>query len=297
MEYICVKGIISNYVEDNHWFGLNYNMNIYKGCCHGCIYCDSRSECYGIKDFDVVRAKKDSTNIIRRELKKKRKKGVIGTGSMSDPYNNFEEELQLTREALRAVDKYGFGIGIATKSSLVTRDIDIFKSIQRHSPVLIKITITTFDDKLCRKIEPNVCVSSQRFEAIKKLSDNGIYVGILLMPVLPFINDTKDNIKKIVRKAYECGARFIFAYGMGMSLRSNQREYYYEKLIQNFPKENLVERYMNTYKNNYECPSPNAKKLYNVFVKECEKYGIKYKMKDIIEDYKKKYTDSQLSWF
>ena len=117
------------------------------------------------------------------------------------------------------------------------------------------------------------------------------------MPVLPFINDTKDNIKKIVRKAYECGARFIFAYGMGMSLRSNQREYYYEKLIQNFPKENLVERYMNTYKNNYECPSPNAKKLYNVFVKECEKYGIKYKMKDIIEDYKKKYTDSQLSWF
>ena len=297
MEYICVKGIISNYVEDNHWFGLNYNMNIYKGCCHGCIYCDSRSECYGIKDFDVVRAKKDSTNIIRRELKKKRKKGVIGTGSMSDPYNNFEEELQLTREALRAVDKYGFGIGIATKSSLVTRDIYIFKSIQRHSPVLIKITITTFDDKLCRKIEPNVCVSSQRFEAIKKLSDNGIYVGILLMPVLPFINDTKDNIKKIVRKAYECGARFIFAYGMGMSLRSNQREYYYEKLIQNFPKENLVERYMNTYKNNYECPSPNAKKLYNVFVKECEKYGIKYKMKDIIEDYKKKYTDSQLSWF
>lgn len=296
MEYIDVKGIISNYAENNSWFGVNYNMNIYKGCCHGCIYCDSRSECYGIKDFDLVRAKKNSTNIIRRELKKKRKTGVIGTGAMSDPYNPFEEKLQLTREALKVINEYGFGISIATKSNLITRDIDILKKIQEHSPVLIKMTVTTFDDDLCKKVEPNVCVSSKRFEAIKKISDNGIYAGILLMPILPFIGDTEKNIVNIVRKAYQCKAKFIFAYGMGMTLRSNQREYYYKKLLENFPGKNLVRQYINMYNNNYNCPSPNSKKLYEVFTKECEKYGIKYKMNDIIEEYRGRYYNSQISW-
>lgn len=297
MEYIDVKGIISNYSENNSWFGLNYNMNIYKGCCHGCIYCDSRSECYGIKNFDMVRAKKNSTDIIRKELKKKRKTGVIGTGAMSDPYNPFEKKLQLTREALNAVNEYGFGISIATKSNLITRDIDILKKIQEHSPVLIKITITAFDDDLCKKIEPNVCVSSKRFEAIKTLSESGIYTGILLMPILPFITDTEENIVNIVRRAYECKAKFIFAYGMGMSLRSNQREYYYKKLIENFPEKNLVSHYMNNYNNDYNCPSLNSKKLYKILKEECEKYGIKYRMKDIIDEYKDKYYNLQISWF
>ncbi|WP_294373686.1 radical SAM protein [uncultured Clostridium sp.] len=297
MEYIDSKTIISSYVEGNSWFGINYNMNIYKGCCHGCIYCDSRSECYNINDFDTVRAKKNSTDIIRRELKKKRKKGVIGTGAMSDPYNPFEYKYEHTREALKLIDEFGFGIGIATKSPLITRDIDILKRIQQHSPVLIKITVTTYDDELCRLVEPNVSPSSERFEAIRKLSDAGIYTGILLMPVLPFINDTEDNICKIVKKAYECGAKFIFAYGMGMTLRGNQREYYYEKLLNLFPERKLVKEYIDAYGNDYECPSPEYKRLWSIFKSECSEYGLVYKMRDIIEDYKKGYYDEQIKWF
>lgn len=289
MEYIAAKSIISQYVENNSWFGINYNMNIYKGCCHGCIYCDSRSECYGIENFDKVRAKENAIEIIRKELKGKRRKGVIGTGAMSDPYNPYERKHMLTRDALKQVNNYNFGIAIATKSTLVTRDIDILKEIQEHSPVLVKITITTFDDELCKKLEPKVQVSSERFKAIKELSDNGIYTGILLMPILPFVNDTEDNIKNIVKKAYESGAKFIFAYGMGVTLRQNQRDYYYEELMKLFPEEKLVKIYMETYGNRYEYASINAKRLWEVFTHECKKYGLLYKMKDIISGYKSCY--------
>ena len=227
MEFIPTKTIISSsYNENPNWFGINYNMNIYKGCCHGCIYCDSRSSCYQIIDFDRVRIKENSIDIIRKELQSKRRKGVVGTGAMSDPYNPFEEKYELTRQALKLIDEYRFGIGIATKSDLIIRDIDILKKIQSHSPVIVKMTITTFDDELCKKIERNVCTSNKRFKAVKKLSDNNIYTGILLMPLLPFINDNEENIKNIIKKAYECGAKFVFSYGLGVTLRKNQREYY-----------------------------------------------------------------------
>ncbi|RQN10811.1 radical SAM protein [Clostridium butyricum] len=297
MKYIEAKSIVSSYQGNNSWFGINYNMNIYKGCPHGCIYCDSRSECYGIEEFDAVRAKLNSTAIIRKDLKSKRKKGVVGTGAMSDPYNVFERKYEYTREALKLIDEFGFGIGIATKSSLITRDIDILKRIKTHSPVIIKITITTYDDKLCGKIEPNVSLSSKRFQALKMLSDEGIYAGILLMPILPFINDTEENIVNIVRKAYDNGAKFIFAYGMGLTLRGNQRDYYYEKLIKLFPEKKLVEQYVNGYGNSYECSSQNSRKLWSVFTKECNKYGILYKMSDIINDYKRGYYEEQIKWF
>lgn len=297
MKYIEAKSIISQYAENNSWFGMNYNMNIYKGCPHGCIYCDSRSECYGVEDFDTVRAKENSTAIIRKDLKSKRRKGVVGTGAMSDPYNIFEKKFEYTREALKLVDEFGFGIGIATKSPLITRDIDIIKRIQSHSPVLIKITITTYDDELCRLIEPNVEPSSKRFAAIKKLSSEGVYTGILLMPILPFINDTEDNIKNIVKKAYECGAKFIFAYGMGLTLRGNQRDYYYEQLVKKFPEKKIVKEYMSTYGNSYECTSLKSRELWNVFTRECKKYGLLYKMNDIIDDYKKGFYEEQIKWF
>lgn len=297
MEYISAKNIVSSYTENNPWFGMNYNMNIYKGCPHGCIYCDSRSDCYGITHFDTVRAKENSTEIIRRDLKSKRKKGVIGTGSMSDPYNIFEKKYEYTREALKIIDEFGFGIGIATKSPLITRDIDILRKIQTHSPVLIKITITTYDDNLCRLIEPNVSPSSKRFESIKILSDAGIYTGILLMPVLPFINDDMHNIRNIVRKAYESGAKFIFAYGMGLALRGNQMDYYYEKIIKMFPDQKIVKRYMDTFGDSYECESPKSRELWEAFVGECNKYGLIYRMTDIIDDYRKDYYEEQLKWF
>nr|WP_125153478.1 radical SAM protein [Clostridium rectalis] len=297
MYYIPAKTIISNYTKDNPWFGVNYNMNIYKGCCHGCIYCDSRSECYCINDFNKVRAKENAIEIIHKELKGKRRTGVIGTGAMSDPYNPFEKDLMLTRKALDEINTFNFGAAIATKSNLITRDIDILKKIKKHSPVIAKMTITTFEDDLCKKIEPNVCVSSERFEAINKLSSNGVFTGILLMPILPFINDNEENIIDIVKKAYECGAKFVFAYKMGVTLRQNQRDYYYEQLQKLFPYRKLVPKYKNTFGNRYEYASTNSKKLTFIFKNECEKLGVLYKMNDIILSYQNQYKREQISWF
>lgn len=284
-------------MPNNSWFDINYNMNIYKGCCHGCIYCDSRSECYQIEDFDRVRAKEKAIEAIGKELKGKRRKGVIGTGAMSDPYNPFERQYELTRKALKEINRNNFGVSIATKSPLIARDIDILKEISKHSPVLIKITVTTFDDDLCKRLEPNVAPSSERFKAIKQLSDSGIYTGILLMPILPFINDAEDNIRNIVREAHNSGAKFIFAYGMGLTLRGNQRVYYYEQLNRLFSRENIVRKYINTYGDRYECESSNAKDLWKTFTEECDKYGIIYKMKNIIKGYRKNYEEEQLSLF
>ncbi|WP_032122147.1 SPL family radical SAM protein [Clostridium amazonitimonense] len=297
MDYIPAKTIISQYSKENSWFGINYNMNIYKGCSHGCIYCDSRSECYGIANFHRVRVKENAIQLIREELKSKRRTGVVGTGAMSDPYNPFEKELMLTRKALEQINELNFGIAIATKSNLITRDIDILKKIKEHSPVIVKITITTFNDELCKKVEPNVCVSFERFEAIKKLSDNGIFVGVLLMPILPFINDDEDNIINIIRKAHESGAKFILAYGMGVTLRQNQRDYFYNQLINLFPDENLVEKYRTSFGNKYACSSIKSKRLWKIFKDECERLGILYKMQDIVSNYKRGYDDKQISWF
>jgi DNA repair photolyase len=294
MDYITAKSIVSNYREDDNWFGNNYNMNIYKGCCHGCIYCDSRSECYGIEKFDDVRAKENSLEIINKELKSKRKTGVISTGSMSDPYNSFEKKYNLTGRALEIVNNNGFGIDIATKSDLIVRDIEVLKKIKEHSPVLCKITITTIDDELCKKIEPNVCVTSKRFEAIRRLSYEGIYTGVLLMPILPFINDTEENILSIVRQAKKCGAKFVYPL-FGITLRSNQRDYFFKSLDNNFYA--IKERYLKTYGNEYLCLSPNANYLYKIFSNECKKLGLLYKMNDIIEDYKKGYYNEQISLF
>ncbi|WMJ81724.1 radical SAM protein [Clostridium sp. MB40-C1] len=294
MKYVPAKTIISGYTDKNSWFDINYNMNIYKGCCHGCIYCDSRSECYRIDNFDEVRAKDNALLLIERELKSKRRKGVIGTGSMSDPYNPFEQEWCLTREALKLINRYGFGISIATKSDLIIRDLDILKQIKTHSPVLVKITITTYDDDMCRKIEPNVAVSSKRFEIIKELSKYGIFVGVLLMPVLPFLEDNEENIKNIIQLAYENGAKFIYP-AFGVTLRQNQRDWYYKKLDEKFF--GIKQKYIKYFGNKYECSSPKAKVLWELFKKECEKFNILFKMEDIIKEYKKEYINSQLSFF
>lgn len=294
MELIPAKTIISGYAANNSWFGCNYNMNIYKGCCHGCIYCDSRSECYHVENFDQVRAKENALAIIEGELKSKRKKGVIGTGAMSDPYNAFEKEYKLTRGALQLINRYRFGISIATKSDLVTRDMDVLKEIQVHSPVIIKLTITTYDDGLCKKIEPYAAASSKRFAAIKELTKQGIFAGILLMPVLPFLEDNEDNIKSIIHLSHENGARFIYP-GFGVTLRQNQRDWYYMKLDEHFP--GLKQKYIKQFGNAYSCHSPKSKELWQLFREECDKYGIVYKMEDIINGYRGEYEYSQLSLF
>ena len=295
MKFIPAKTLISGYSDtNNQWFGHNYNMNIYKGCCHGCIYCDSRSNCYQIDNFDEVRAKENALALIERDLKSKRKTGVIATGSMSDPYNAFEKEFCLTRGALTLINSHRFGVSIYTKSDLIRRDIDILREIQTHSPVIVNITITTCDDELCAKLEPNVSISSKRFAAVKDLCVNGIFAGVLLTPVLPFLEDNVENIRGIIRLAHECGAKFIYP-SFGVTLRQNQRDWYYNKLDGLFP--SLKQKYIKQYGNDYVCPSPKSEELWKLFQKECDKYGMLYKMDDIIEGYTKGYGSTQLSLF
>lgn len=294
MKLIPAKTIVSGYAANNSWFGNNYNMNIYKGCNHGCIYCDSRSECYHVENFDEVRAKENALTLIERELKSKRRTGVIGTGSMSDPYNSFEKEHSLTRGALELINTYGFGVSIATKSNLITRDLDLLQKIKKHSPVLVKMTITSCDDGLSKKIEPNVAMSSKRFAAVKELSNAGLFAGILLMPVLPFLEDNEENIRGLINLAYESGAKFIYP-AFGVTLRQNQRLWYYEKLEKQFP--GLKQKYIQQYGNSYECRSPKAKELWELFRGECDRLGILFRMKDIIKGYKQGYGDEQLSLF
>ena len=291
MEFIEAKTILTKVKGSESWYGIDYNMNLYKGCSHGCIYCDSRSNCYQIKNFNIVRGKLNAISTLERELSRK-EKGLIGIGSMSDPYNPQEKKYEMTRDALKLIQKYNYGVSIDTKSDLVLRDIDCLKEISKKNNVIVKFTITTASDELSKKIEPHVCPSSKRFAAIKKLSDNGIFVGIMINPVLPFITDSAENIRALVRLAHENGAKFIHTY-MSMTLRDNQREYYYSKISPEIKK-----RYIETYKESYLCYPLNAKMLYRIFMEECEKYGILYKMDDIIKTYKKEVLgNTQLSLF
>ncbi len=283
MKFIETKTILSKLKYGSTWYGIDYNMNLYKGCPHRCIYCDSRSNCYHIDNFDLVRGKEKALYILEKELSKKREKGVIGIGAMSDTYNPNELKYEQTRKALKLISKYGFGISIDTKSDLILRDIDLLKEINSKNNVIIKFTITTPNDELSKIIEPNVCVSSKRLQAIKKLSDSGIFTGIMMNPVLPFITDKEEDIKKLVKLASKFGAKFIHTY-MGMTLRENQRDYYFSKLDQHFI--GLKEKYIQYYKGRYNCVTPNYKKLYKVFTDECKKYGILYNMDDIIKAYK-----------
>lgn len=295
MDFINAKTILTKVSSGNYWYGIDYNMNLYRGCSHGCIYCDSRSDCYHIDNFDIVRGKKDALAILDTELRKKRVKGVIGIGAMSDTYNPQEIKYEITRGALKLISKYHYGVSIDTKSDLILRDLDLLKEINSKNNVIIKFTITTPKDKLSKIIEPGVCESSKLFQAIKQLSDNGLFVGIMLNPVLPFITDNVMDIKELVRLASENGAKFIHTY-MGMTLRENQRDYYYRMLDKYFI--GLKDKYKNTYGLKYDCTVPNAGYLYRVFINECKKYGLLYKMEDIIKAYKKtSRKNQQISFF
>lgn len=293
MEMISAKTMVTK-TKNALWFGTDYNMNIYRGCSHGCIYCDSRSDCYHVERFDEVRAKENSALLLEKELSSKKKTGVIGTGAMSDPYNPFEKTYELTREALKVINRNEFGVAIATKSDLISRDIDILKAIMAHSPVLAKITVTAAQDELSRKVEPHAPTSSERFKAIEALAKEGVFVGVLLMPVLPFIEDNTENIEAIIKMACDSGAKFIYP-GFGVTLRQNQRDYYYNALDKTFP--GMKSKYIQSFGEAYSCASPNAKVLYQLLKKQCEEKGMLYKMKDIISAYKKGYEDKQISLF
>jgi len=293
MRTVKAKTIVTKN-KSNAWFGSEYTMNIYRGCCHGCIYCDSRSSCYRIDNFDEVTAKEDALRIIRNDLQKRRKIGIVATGSMSDPYNPFEEQELLTHNALKLLHAAGFGVTIATKSPLITRDIPVLSDIKKTAPVLAKITITAADDELCSKLEPNAPPSSARFKAVNDLSSSGIFCGILLMPVLPFVTDSEDNILRIVEEAALAGARFIYP-SFGVTLRENQRDYFYKQLDSLLP--DVKRRYIAAFGDKYVCTSPQAGALWKTFKAACDARGILYKMPDIISAYTSGYQKAQMSLF
>lgn len=293
---ISAKTIISGY-SDHGWFGANYNMNIYKGCSHGCIYCDSRSDCYGVENFDTVRAKDNALTIIRRDLEAKKKPGVVMTGAMSDPYNPHEREEGLTRGALELIHRHRFGAAILTKSDLVCRDTECLLQMKTHSPVFVNFTVTTADDSLCARIERYVNPTSARFKAVQSLSEAGLLCGVLLMPTLPFVNDDEQNIRDIVRLAAQSGAKWVYhgeGSGFGVTLRQNQRTYFYDRLDALFP--GMKEKYVRAFGDSYACYSPNSVVLYEAFKEECGQYGLLYEMDDIIKLTRRGYERQQVSF-
>jgi DNA repair photolyase len=294
MEEIKAKTLLSPYHPNSSWFGHHYNLNIYKGCSHGCIYCDSRSDCYRIENFDEVKAKENALLILEKELKSKRKKGVIGSGAMSDPYNPLERVHQLTRRSLLLIDQYRFGVSLTTKSSLIERDLDILLRIRNHSPVLVLMTITTADDQLASRLEPKASKSSQRFKTLETFSQAGIPTGILMMPILPFINDTEENVLNIILKARQHGVRYIYP-AFGVTLRQNQRDYYYQQLDNFFP--GVKQKYIRTFNQRYVCESLNARQLSKIFNQTCGDLNIITTMSQIIADYQNGYENEQLKLF
>lgn len=263
MHEIMASGILS----------AQNGMNIYRGCTHGCIYCDARSACYQMHHaFEDIEVKKNAPELLEKALRGKRKKCMIGTGGMSDPYQHCEEQLQLTRRCLELIERYGFGLAIQTKSDRILRDLDLLRSIHRKTKCVVQITLTTFDDKLCRIIEPHVCPTGRRIEVLNILRDEGLPTVVWMTPILPFINDTEENIRKILEACKKAGVYGILTFGTGVTLRDGDRQYFYRKLDEYFP--GMKERYIRTYGNAYEVPSPRRAYLDRLVREECRQAGM-----------------------
>lgn len=268
---IKAKTILTKYRQADTWFHIRYSMNLYRGCQHQCIYCDSRSECYRIENFEDIIVKENAVELLRKELKKITRKEIIGTGSMNDPYMPIEKEIELTRNALKVIRDFKFPVHIITKSSLVLRDIDVIKEISK-TYATVSVTITTVNDQLSAVIEPHATVSSKRFETIKILRENNIQAGVLMMPVLPFITDNEENIEGIVEKSAEVNASYVLP-AFGMTLRDRQKNYYFE-MLQNIDKK-IYDKYLKYYRGQYSFNSPDFKRLQHFFHILCKKHHIK----------------------
>ena len=266
MHFVEAKTILSG---NNGFCG----MNIYRGCSHGCVYCDSRSKCYQFTHpFEDIEVKQNAPELLEVALRAKRKKCMIGTGSMSDPYMHCEEKLQLTRRCLEVIRKYGFGAAIQTKSDRILQDIDLLDEINRTAKCVVQITLTTYDDELCRLLEPNVCNTKRRIEVLEKMQERGIPTVVWMTPILPFINDTAENVTAILNECARVGVKGVIDFGMGLTLREGDREYYYQALDRHFP--DMKQCYISRYGNAYELPSPNAAELREVFRKICRDNGM-----------------------
>ena len=272
MHFVDAKGILTG--SKGHW-----GMNIYRGCSHGCIYCDSRSKCYRFTHaFEDIEVKQNAPELLDRVLKSKRKKSMIGTGSMSDPYMHCEGELGLTRKCLEIICHHGFGAAIQTKSDRILRDLDLLEEINRNSKCVVQMTLTTWDPALCRIIEPNVCDTQRRIEVLDEMRKRDIPTVVWLTPILPFINDTEGNIRPILEACAQVRVKGIICFDMGLTLREGDREYYYAALDRFFS--GLKERYIRTYGNAYELPSPNRERLMKLFEGFCREHAILYRPED-----------------
>jgi DNA repair photolyase len=274
IEEISAKVLLQRVRQPDPWFGLKYNMNLYRGCQHQCIYCDSRSECYQIEDFSNIFVKANAPELLRKELASKRIKGTIGTGSMNDPYMPLEKSRRLTRQALEIIREFRFPIHVITKSNLVLRDLDLLTKIGEVYAA-VTMTITCADDALGTKLEPGAPLVSDRFKAIDELSSHGVLAGVTMMPVLPFIEDNADNIRGIVQRAAASGAQYIIP-SFGMSLRDRQRTYYYEKLDEYFP--GVRDKYEKKFGHEYHAQANSAHQLGQIFREECDRNSIAIKM-------------------
>lgn len=263
MHFVDAKGILS----------AENGMNIYRGCTHGCIYCDSRSTCYQFThDFEDIEVKQNAPELLERALRSKRKPCMIGTGAMCDPYMHCEEELRLTRKCLELIDRYGFGLAIQTKSNRILRDLDMLKSINSKAKCVVQMTLTTYDEELCKILEPNVCTTKERFEVLKVMAQENITTVVWMSPLLPFINDTRENVEGILNYCIQAKVYGVLCFGIGMTLRQGDREYYYAALDRHFP--GLKEKYRKKYGHAYEVTSDNNAELMRFFHETCRAHGI-----------------------
>ena len=289
MHRVDVKGILS----------AQNGMNLYRGCTHGCIYCDSRSRCYQMThDFEDIEVKQNAPALLEDALRRKRHKCMIGTGSMCDPYLPLEKTEQLTRRCLELIDRYGYGFTVITKSDLVLRDLDLLKRVNEKTKCVVQITLTTLDEDLCRIVEPNVCTTARRSEVLQILKREGIPTVVWLSPILPFLNDTEENLRGILDICFEANVRGIICFNMGLTLREGDREYYYEQLDKHFP--GLKAKYIQTYGNSYVCESPNSKALMRIFREECKRRGVLYTPERVfayLQAFEDKQAGEQLSLF
>lgn len=286
MHFVNAKGILS----------AQNGMNIYRGCTHGCIYCDSRSKCYGFTHvFEDIEVKQNAPELLERALRSKRKKCMIGTGAMCDPYMHCEEELGLTRRCLELIDQYGYGLAIQTKSDRILRDLDLLKSINEKAKCVVQMTLTTYDEALCKIVEPNVCSTKERVKALQIFQENGIPTIVWLTPILPYINDTVENIEGILDYCIEAKVYGIISFGMGVTLREGDREYFYAALDKNFP--GIKEKYHRRYGYSYELASDRNEELMKIFRDKCRENGIVYQADECFQylhEFPEKYEQLKL---
>lgn len=289
MHFVDAKGILSS----------GNGMNIYRGCTHGCIYCDSRSKCYQFThDFEDIEVKQNAPELLERALRSKRKKCMIGTGAMCDPYMHCEAELELTRKCLSLINDYGFGLAIQTKSDRILRDLDLLKAINSKTKCVVQMTMTTYDEALCKILEPNVCTTKRRYEVLQILRENGIPTVVWLSPFLPFINDTRENVEGLLNYCIEAGVRGVICFGIGLTLRQGNREYFYAALDRHFP--GMRKKYHNKYGYAYEINSDNNAELMGLIHRECKKHDImsdKERVFEYLHEFAESEEYEQLSLF